>query len=121
MESLSGEVLHWGLLLTSTAGLEKHEKKKSVSLHTQAFLILAVLWDKIIRLFAKNWPQCKHTLASYTITQHAAEQAFRPSALATRKLKARQDSDERGISTAFEGTIMMACFEETILKAKLIL
>jgi len=83
--------------------------------------MLAVLSDKIMRLLAKNCPQSKHTLACYIITQHAPEWAFRPSALATRKLKARQGSDERGISTAFEGAIMMACFEETILKAKLIL
>lgn len=73
MGSLPGEVLHWGLLLTSTAGLEKHEekKKKRVSFSTQGPQMLAVLWDRIIRLLAKNQPLCKHTLASYTITQHA--------------------------------------------------
>jgi len=32
MESLSGAVLHWGLLLTSTAGLEKHEGKEKKEL-----------------------------------------------------------------------------------------
>jgi len=96
MGSLPGEVLHWGLLLTSTAGLEKHEKKTKVSSRTQASPNASCTMGQDYEALAKNQPLCKHTLASHTITQHAP-QSVHPGhlLLLPETTKARQESEGR--------------------------